>query len=101
MNPAAEEGPETCARENFLMAQPIRLPFEKEIYETEELLAKLEASQGGSSDEVRRMRRELVNLKRKIYNNLSPWQTILVARHRERPQTLDYIDLIFEDFVEL
>src|SRR5262245_21259037 len=81
-----------------------RLPFEREIYEMEELLARLEASAGGevgSSEEVRRIRRELVNLKRKIYGNLSPWQTVQVARHPERPQTLDYIDLIFEEFVEL
>jgi acetyl-CoA carboxylase carboxyl transferase subunit alpha len=81
-----------------------RLPFEKEIYEMEELLAKLEAEAGGQvggSAEVRRMRRELDNLKRKIYGNLTAWQTVLVARHSDRPQSLDYIDLIFEDFVEL
>src|SRR5262249_1424944 len=41
------------------------------------------------------------NLKRKIYSNLSPWQTIEVARHLERPQTVDYLEMIFEDFVEL
>ncbi len=38
---------------------------------------------------------------RRIYSNLTPWQTVEVARHPERPQTLDYIDLIFEEFVEL
>jgi acetyl-CoA carboxylase carboxyl transferase subunit alpha len=38
---------------------------------------------------------------RKIYSNLTPWQTVEVARHPERPQTLDYIDLMFEEFVEL
>src|SRR5262249_28681846 len=55
----------------------------------------------GPSQEIRRMRRELASLKRKIYANLTAWQTILVARHLERPQALDYIELIFEDFVEL
>jgi acetyl-CoA carboxylase carboxyl transferase subunit alpha len=86
------------------MPPQIRLPFEKEIYEVEDLLAKLEASTGGelgSSDEIRRIRRELNNLIRKIYSNLTAWDTILVARHRDRPQTLDYIDLIFDEFVEL
>lgn len=86
------------------MPPQYRLPFEKEIYEMEELLAKLEAGADGplgSGEEVRRMRRELANLKRKVYTNLSPWQTIQVARHAERPQTCDYIDLIFEEFVEL
>jgi acetyl-CoA carboxylase carboxyl transferase subunit alpha len=80
------------------------LSFESEIHEMEALLAKLEANvngQLGSSDEVRRMRRELTNLIRKIYSNLTPWQTVEVSRHPERPQTLEYIDLIFDEFVEL
>lgn len=83
------------------MAQ-IRLPFEKPIYDIEDALARLEA-EGASknSEEIRRMRRELANLTRRIYSNLSAWDTVLVARHRERPQTLDYINLIFEEFVEL
>jgi acetyl-CoA carboxylase carboxyl transferase subunit alpha len=80
------------------------LPFEKDIAEMEALLARLETradGQLGTSEEIRRIRRELVRLKRKIYSNLTPWQTVLVARHPQRPQTLDYIDLIFEEFVEL
>ena len=83
---------------------PQRLPFEKEIYEMEELLAKLEADardRGGVSEEIRRLRRDLVALKRKKYSNLTPWESVLVARHRDRPQTVDYLDLIFEEFVEL
>jgi acetyl-CoA carboxylase carboxyl transferase subunit alpha len=81
-----------------------RLPFEKEIYEMEDLLARLEANPGGplgSGEEVRQMRRELANLKRKIYANLTAWQTVLVARHPERPQTLDYVELMFDEFVEM
>jgi acetyl-CoA carboxylase carboxyl transferase subunit alpha len=84
------------------MAGPAPLPFEKEICEMEELLAKMEASQNGqASDEIRRMRRELTNLIRKVYSNLSAWDTVRVSRHNDRPQTLDYIKLIFEEFVEL
>lgn len=86
------------------MAGQKRLPFETEIYELEELLARLESGsngQAGASEEIRRIRRELANLKRKIYGNLTPWQTILVSRHEDRPQTMDYVDLIFEEFVEL
>jgi len=86
------------------MPAPYRLSFEKEIYQMEDLLAQLEGGANGqvqSTEEVRRMRRELASLKRKIYSNLSAWQTVEVARHRDRPQTLDYIDLIFEEFVEL
>lgn len=81
-----------------------RLPFESDIYELEDLLGRLEAGangQLGSSEEIRRIRRELVGLKRKIYSTLTPWETVLVSRHSERPQTMDYVQLIFEDFVEL
>ena len=80
------------------------LPFEKEIFEMEELLAKLESKgdgQVGSSDEIRRIKKELTKLIQKIYMNLSAWDTILVSRHPNRPQTVDYINLIFDEFVEL
>jgi acetyl-CoA carboxylase carboxyl transferase subunit alpha len=81
-----------------------RLSFEKDIYDMEDLLAKLEAGGNGpvaSGEEVRRIRRELINLKRKIYSSLTPWQTVEVARHWDRPHTLDYVELIFDEFVEL
>jgi len=80
------------------------LPFEKEISEMEDLLAKLESKgdgQLGSSDEVRRIKNELTKLTQKIYSNLSAWETVQVSRHTNRPQTLDYINLIFDEFVEL
>lgn len=78
------------------------LSFEKEIYKLEEALAALEASnQGQHDEEIRRLRKELVALKKSIYSKLDPWQTIQVSRHPDRPHTVDYIDLIFEEFVEL
>ncbi|QDU61875.1 Acetyl-coenzyme A carboxylase carboxyl transferase subunit alpha [Planctomycetes bacterium Pan216] len=86
------------------MEKIFQLPFEKPIYDLEAQLADLEAksvSQFGVSDEVRRMRRELDNMKRKIYGNLTAWQTITVARHPNRPQTSDYIELVCDEFVEL
>ena len=46
-------------------------------------------------------RRELAALKREIYAHLEPWQIVQVSRHQQRPQTRDYIDLIFEQFLEL
>ncbi|MGF1580220.1 MAG: acetyl-CoA carboxylase carboxyltransferase subunit alpha [Gemmataceae bacterium] len=80
------------------------LPFEQPIYEMESLLAQMETETNGTvggSEEIRSMRRELANLKRRIYSDLSPWDTVLVSRHRDRPQTCDYIDLLFDEFVEL
>jgi acetyl-CoA carboxylase carboxyl transferase subunit alpha len=43
----------------------------------------------------------LTALLRKTYSTLTPWQTVLVARHPERPQTMDYVEMIFDEFVEL
>ncbi len=86
------------------MATLARLPFEKEICEMEDLLAKLEAGGDGRigvTEEVRRMRRELIRLIRKKYSSLTPWETVQVSRHPDRPQTCDYIGLVFEEFVEL
>ena len=85
------------------MAANDYLPFEKEIFELEELLARLEAGNGGQAgaEEIRRIRGELVNLKKKIFGNLTPWQTVQVSRHKNRPQMMDYVELVFEDFVEL
>src|SRR5262249_37605763 len=78
------------------------LPFERDVYQMEALLAQLEAKgQGDTGEEIRRMRKELVALKKRTFSNLGAWETIQVARHPERPQTGDYIDLVFEEFVEL
>jgi acetyl-CoA carboxylase carboxyl transferase subunit alpha len=79
---------------------PAPLPFEQDIHELESLLAQMEAD-GGDSEELRRIRRELANMLRKRYSELSPWETVLVSRHTNRPQTMDYVDLIFDEFVEL
>jgi acetyl-CoA carboxylase carboxyl transferase subunit alpha len=53
------------------------------------------------ADEVKRIRRELNALLKKKYSTLTPWETVLVSRHAERPQTMDYVEMIFDEFVEL
>ncbi len=81
-----------------------RLAFERPIYELEARLAKLEATPAKTAetaDEIRRLRRELTDLKKKVYSNLEPWETVQVARHQDRPMTTDYLDLVFDDFFEL
>ena len=96
------------------MASPSedRLPFEAPIYEMEVRLAELEAlyarTRAGeeapkteAAEQIRGLRRELASLKRTIYANLEPWETVQVSRHRNRPQTRDYIELVFDQFVEL
>ncbi len=83
------------------MAARHSLPFEKEIHELEDLLVQVEARAGAGADEVRNMRRQLVALTKRLYSNLTPWQTILVSRHPERPHTVDYIATMFDEFVEV
>jgi acetyl-CoA carboxylase carboxyl transferase subunit alpha len=87
-----------------------RLAFEAPIYEMESRLGEMELTYaknraGGEStkiaEQIRRLRRELAALKREIYSSLDPWQIVQVSRHQQRPQTRDYLDLIFEQFVEL
>jgi acetyl-CoA carboxylase carboxyl transferase subunit alpha len=81
-----------------------RLVFERPIYELEAKLAKLETAtekSADSADEIRRLRRELTDLKKKVYSHLEPWETVQVARHQDRPMTTDYLNLIFDDFFEL
>lgn len=80
------------------------LEFEQPIYELETRLHQLERSADGrpeTESEIRRLRRELVDVTKRIYDNLDPWQTVQVARHRDRPYTADYLSLVFEEFVEL
>jgi acetyl-CoA carboxylase carboxyl transferase subunit alpha len=51
--------------------------------------------------EVERIRQQVAELRREFYTHLGPWQRAQIARHQQRPYTLDYIGLLFTDFVEL
>lgn len=86
------------------MASTHILPFERPIYELEERLTNLEAVSEPSLEsaaEIRRLRLELTRLKREVFDNLDPWDVVKVARHPERPQTLDYLELVFDEFMEM
>lgn len=76
------------------------LAFEQPIFELESRLRKLQQSQAPEED-VRQLRRELGDVTKRIYEGLSPWETVQVARHKDRPQTADYLALVFDEFVEL
>ncbi|MEX0714164.1 MAG: acetyl-CoA carboxylase carboxyltransferase subunit alpha [Pirellulales bacterium] len=81
-----------------------RLAFEKPIYELEARLAGLEAQSDASAEaaeQLRRLRRELAEVKKKVFSRLEPWETVQVARHDDRPRTNDYIHLVFDEYVEL
>jgi acetyl-CoA carboxylase carboxyl transferase subunit alpha len=87
------------------MATVAHLDFEKAIAEVEEQIEKLQdlARERGLdvSAELRSLERKLDSLKRDVYRNLTPIERVLVARHPNRPYTLDYLSLIFSDFIEL
>jgi acetyl-CoA carboxylase carboxyl transferase subunit alpha len=58
----------------------------------------------GSTDgeaELERIRQQVAELRREFYEHLGPWQRAQIARHPQRPYTLDFIGLLFTDFVEL
>src|SRR5262249_9105461 len=76
-------------------------PFEQDIHALECELARLEAASPADADGIRRTRREIDRLLRQRYSELAPWETVLVARHPNRPQTADYVEMIFDEFVEL
>lgn len=52
-------------------------------------------------EEITELRKTLLRLQREIYASLTPWETVEVSRHPNRPQTLDYIDIMCDEFVEL
>ena len=81
-----------------------RLSFERPIYELEARLERLEKiahRNPEARNELRLVRRELTDTKRRVYSQLKPWETVEVARHPDRPMTADYLELVFDDFVEL
>ena len=80
------------------------LAFEQPVFELEHQIQTLQqAAQSGEEthEEVRQLRLEHKRLLEKIYGGLSPWQSVQVARHKDRPYTRDYLSMVFDDFVEL
>jgi acetyl-CoA carboxylase carboxyl transferase subunit alpha len=79
------------------------LEFEKPLREVEEKIEKLAASGGTKpsvQDEIRKLRMKLAQLEHELYGKLTPWQRTQLARHPQRPSTLDYIGEMFRDFLE-
>ena len=81
------------------------LDFERPIAELEhkieEIVAHAEAENLDMSGELATLREKIQKLEVDIYSNLTRWQKYQMAGHKERPHTLDYIDRILTDFVEL
>ncbi len=81
------------------------LPFEKPLEAMEKELAQLQARKqetfADNQAEIVRLQQKLSETTRQIFSSLTPWQKVQLARHPNRPHALDYINAIFEEFIEL
>jgi acetyl-CoA carboxylase carboxyl transferase subunit alpha len=81
------------------------LPHEKQIVEYEKTLKQLKEQNRDTSfwpvEEISRLENKLELLKKKVYADLKPWDRVSICRHPQRPHTVDYIQNLCEEFVEI
>ena len=81
------------------------LPFERPVTRLQRQIGELEAAQAEHgrdyASDIRQLRGQYVSLLRKTYSQLTPWETVQVARHPARPLGGDYLRMIVKNFVEL
>ncbi len=81
------------------------LDFEKTVADLENKIEELKHLTNGKdmniTTEIKKLEKKAVHLRADIFSRLTPWQKTLIARHTDRPHTLDYIKLIMKDFIEL
>ncbi|MBN1354599.1 MAG: acetyl-CoA carboxylase carboxyltransferase subunit alpha, partial [Candidatus Omnitrophica bacterium] len=81
------------------------LDFEKPILELEKKIEELRSFTSKEdidlSGEIKKLEERLKKVKEEVFKNLTAWQRVQIARHPKRLYTLDYIDLIMTDFIEL
>ncbi len=78
----------------------IWLDFERPIVELKKKIEELKGLKG-VEDEIERLETQVEKLEKKIYSNLNRWQHVQLARHPRRPYSLDILNLITDDFIEL
>ncbi|HEY5654124.1 MAG TPA: acetyl-CoA carboxylase carboxyltransferase subunit alpha, partial [Pontiella sp.] len=87
------------------MSAQFSLPFEGPVLELEAKLKELESFSKEQdidvSHEIQNMKKKIEKTRNNIYENLSAWQKVQVARHPNRPYTMDYINAMTTDFVEI
>jgi acetyl-CoA carboxylase carboxyl transferase subunit alpha len=82
---------------------PDELEFEKPLLELENRIAELRASEEPleARDEIAKLEERLARQQQRVYAGLTAWQRAQIARHPKRPHTLDLVNLLLEDWVEL
>lgn len=87
------------------MAMMPGFEFEKPIIELERKIEELKGITSHKdidiSGEIKTLEGKLLRIKADIYENLTPWQRVQIARHPKRPYTLDYIEMMMTDFIEI
>jgi acetyl-CoA carboxylase carboxyl transferase subunit alpha len=85
--------------------QPIALEFERPLIALESKIAELKDLSGGAridfTDEIAKLEKKAKKLQAEIFSDLTPWQIVQLARHPNRPYTLDYLSRLFTDFFEV
>jgi acetyl-CoA carboxylase carboxyl transferase subunit alpha len=81
----------------------IVLEFEKPIFDLEQKIEEMKTLSDNLdiADELVTLEKKVQQLRESVYSNLTRWQKVQLARHPERPYTLDYIQMMLTDFVEL
>lgn len=87
-----KKGPPTLERQKEIER------LEKDV---EELRRLSSVNPNGDDTELERLKQEVLELRREFYTHLGPWQRAQIARHPQRPHTLDWIGLMITDFIEL
>ena len=81
------------------------LEFEKKLYELKENIMELkkQAAENGINldNDIHELEIKLYKMQKEAYKNLTSWDKVIIARLVERPTALDYIERIFDDFIEL
>ena len=87
------------------MSDNFNLDFEAPIIELENKMHELKNFGNEQNidvkNEIENMKQKIVSMRKEIYKNLTSWQKVQVARHPNRPYTMDYIKLITNDFIEI
>lgn len=83
----------------------ITLDFEKPIIELEKKIEELQNFTKKEdielSDEIKKLNERLEHLRKDVFGNLTSWQKVQLSRHPDRPYTLDYIRMMFDEFIEI
>ena len=76
-------------------------PIQKVVERIEELRRVANNEDIGLHDEIEKLEKKLVKMREEVYRKITPYQRVQLARHPNRPYSLDYINTIFENFIEL